>query len=152
MISMFLLVFWQLFNVFQHLCTDDGRELGPLWVYDTDECVWTQCIDGPSCPWSCGSMNYICLCDEDISQLKWNSNCLSFPGTCIHSRYLVGFVLLDVFLSAKYFVIHCLSFCSLSYGYCIVFPYDFWLHLWYLHTFPVSSMSTYGEMYSMQPN
>ena len=35
----------------------------------------------------------------------------------------------------------CLSFCSFSFGHCVVCPssiYEFWLPLWYLQTLPVS--------------
>jgi hypothetical protein len=41
----------------------------------------------------------------------WNRDCLPFWSTCIHTRYLVGSVLLDLLFSVKSFVDIWMSFC-----------------------------------------
>ena len=55
----------------------------------------------------------------------------------VHPQFLVGLMLLDLYFYVKCFVDCCLSFCSFSFGHCVVCPssiYGFWLTLWYLQT------------------
>ena len=63
----------------------------------------------------------------------WSRNLLPFRSTCVHRRFLVGFVLVLYVC----FVDRCLSFCTLSFGHCVVCSssiYRFWLPIWYLQT------------------
>jgi hypothetical protein len=64
----------------------------------------------------------------------WSSNSLLFCSTWVHHQFLVGFILLDLLFSVLFFVDFCLSFCSFSFGHCVICPsiYGFWLPIWYL--------------------
>ena len=55
----------------------------------------------------------------------------------VFCRSLFVLFLLAIVLSVLLFVDHCVSFCSFSFGYCIVCPYiyNFWLPICYLQTF-----------------
>ena len=68
----------------------------------------------------------------------WSRTCLLFRNTRVHSRFIVGFVLLD---SALYII-----GCPLSVGHCSVCPssiYGFCLTPWYLQTFLSKHMWIY---------
>ena len=58
----------------------------------------------------------------------------TIPEHLRSSRFLVGFALLNAYISALCFVYHCLSVCPFSFDHCVVCPsnYCFWLSLWYL--------------------
>jgi hypothetical protein len=61
----------------------------------------------------------------------------TFRSTWVHPRFLVGFVLLDLQFYMYVFVDRCLSFCTFSFGHCVVCSssiYGFWLSLWYLQS------------------
>jgi len=61
-------------------------------------------------------------------------NCLPFRSIRVHTRFLVGFVLLDLQFYMYVLLIVFLSFCTFSFGYCVVCSssiYGFRLPLWY---------------------
>jgi len=69
-------------------------------------------------------MTYHRVCNKSNTT---GATCLSFRSTWVHPRFLVGCMVLDLFVE------HCLSFCLLSFGHGIVCSssiYCFWLLLW----------------------
>ena len=59
---------------------------------------------------------------------------------------LVGFMLLNLLFYVSCFVDRCLSFCSFSFGHCVVCPssiYGFWLPLWYIQTLFLMKLFTW---------
>jgi hypothetical protein len=66
------------------------------------------------------------------------NNCYPFRSTWVHSRFLMGIVLLYL-----YFYV---SFCPFSFGHCVFCPfpnYGFWLPLWYLQTLLIRKVFKY---------
>ena len=79
---------------------------------------------------------YYHLKDILEQMLQWNMNCLPFYGSWVHSRFLVGFMLLDLYCFPC-FVDRCLSFPPFSFCHCVVCPsliYRCWLDIWDLQT------------------
>ena len=73
--------------------------------------------------WLYGSLICNYLCNHYLSPLMMWVRC----GVCV-TRSLVLCVC---------FIDHCLSFCTFSFGHCVVCSssiYEFWLPLWYLHS------------------
>jgi hypothetical protein len=69
-------------------------------------------------------------------------NCLPFRGTWVHPGFSGVRVTRSLVLCVC-FVDRCLSFCTFSFGHCVVCSssiYGFWLPLWYLQTFPTEKM------------
>jgi hypothetical protein len=59
----------------------------------------------------------------------WSRNYLLFQGTCVHPRFIVRFVLLDLKFYVSCFVERCLSFCTFSFGHCVACLFFFDLRI-----------------------
>jgi hypothetical protein len=71
---------------------------------------------------------------------------LTLPGHLSSPPVLSGVLVTRSLVLCVCFVDRCLSFCTFSFGSCVVsFPsiYGFWLPLWYLQTLRIYNLSTY---------
>ena len=73
----------------------------------------------------------------EMAVKMWSRKCLSFRSTRVYPQFLVCLLLLNLLFSVQCLLDHCLFFCHISFGHCIVCPssiYGTWLPLWYLQT------------------
>ena len=66
-------------------------------------------------------------------------NCLPFRSTWVHSGFS-GVRVAQSLVLCVCFIYSCLSFCTFSFGHCVVCSssiYGLWLPLWYLQTRPI---------------
>ena len=109
-------LFWPLWNI----CVTNDHGYAPL-VENTSR----------SFPHSCLFTGFVTRLTRRVSLVE--QDLPTYRSTWVHSRFLVGFLLLDLL----FYVDHCVSFWTFSFGHCVVcssLTYGFWLPLWYLET------------------